>query len=447
MNLENKKIVINKGKIKQTIMIAVFVSLGSLIRVEMLMEGFIVGFSVAIFAIFLYSYNQLSPIYIGVMAGIFSPAFRMITTAITTNGEVNVLLICAPDMIFFFVYGIVVRFGQTIFKEHSRRKYFLSIILTADVIGNIMEILVRGAIYDRLILSGEVVIYLILIAIIRTGIIAIILIAMEAYGTLISQQEHEDEYRKLSVMASDMASELYIMQKNIGEIERVMKDAYTLTRELEEVNAPEYLKSRSLEIAKNAHEIKGDYVRAINTMREGFVDKYEEAKISIRDIGVIVKNDINSYLASKNLNIYFYSNIKTDFYVNNHFEVVTILRNLIYNSIEAIEDVNTKRSYYIGLDIYEKKGDYIISVRDNGPGIPKDIIGNIFLSRFSTKFSNETGNMYRGIGLVIVKDYIENEIGGKIEVSSVENKATEFVITIPKEQLLREEEDHEILHN
>lgn len=71
----------------------------------------------------------------------------------------------------------------------------------------------------------------------------------------------------------------------------------------------------------------------------------------------------------------------------------------------------------------------LVSISDNGIGIPRDSIGRIF-----GKF--EQGNMNRdqrkgtGLGLYIVKNLVELH-GGKIWVDSVEGKGTTFFFTLP----------------
>ena len=75
---------------------------------------------------------------------------------------------------------------------------------------------------------------------------------------------------------------------------------------------------------------------------------------------------------------------------------------------------------------------YIISVEDNGPGIKTSNLSSIYFHGFSTKFSEETGNVQRGAGLAVVKDYVENIFEGEIRVESRENKGTKFEILLPR---------------
>lgn len=66
----------------------------------------------------------------------------------------------------------------------------------------------------------------------------------------------------------------------------------------------------------------------------------------------------------------------------------------------------------------------IITVKDNGPGIPPDIINEIFTPFFTTK---ESGT---GIGLSLSKQIIRNH-GGTISVHSIPGLETTFTIELP----------------
>lgn len=73
----------------------------------------------------------------------------------------------------------------------------------------------------------------------------------------------------------------------------------------------------------------------------------------------------------------------------------------------------------------ENEGDFVkISITDNGPGIPPEILPRIFDPFFTTK---PTGT---GLGLAIVQNIVENH-GGRIEVFSEAGEGTTFVLYLP----------------
>ena len=73
-----------------------------------------------------------------------------------------------------------------------------------------------------------------------------------------------------------------------------------------------------------------------------------------------------------------------------------------------------------------RQADYIeVSIEDNGPGIPADVLPKIFNPFFTTKKAGEG----TGLGLHLCKEIIEKH-DGIITVNSVPGK-TEFIIKIP----------------
>ncbi len=104
----------------------------------------------------------------------------------------------------------------------------------------------------------------------------------------------------------------------------------------------------------------------------------------------------------------------------------SILMNLISNAIKF-----TKRGGEVKVFSEPFENFWKISVQDNGIGIESDKIDRLFRldykkSTFGTE--NETGT---GIGLLIVKQYIEKH-GGTIAVNSQVGKGTTMTFTIPK---------------
>lgn len=97
--------------------------------------------------------------------------------------------------------------------------------------------------------------------------------------------------------------------------------------------------------------------------------------------------------------------------------------NLIINSIQAAQTGKTAK-----VEVMMKKlGDRLmVTVADNGKGIPESIRDRIFMPNFSTKF---TGS---GIGLAVARRAVEHA-GGKIWFESTENKGTTFYIELPVE--------------
>ena len=72
-------------------------------------------------------------------------------------------------------------------------------------------------------------------------------------------------------------------------------------------------------------------------------------------------------------------------------------------------------------------GNVEIRIRDNGTGIPDDVVGNIFNPFFSTR----EGASGSGLGLSIAADVVRRS-GGELSVDTVHGEYAEFIMTLPQ---------------
>lgn len=120
-------------------------------------------------------------------------------------------------------------------------------------------------------------------------------------------------------------------------------------------------------------------------------------------------------------NIYFHAN-KENILINmDRIYLSRIITNMITNAKQAISD---KRKSVINVDVEHFNRKVIINIEDNGIGIPKDKLEQIFEPNFTTK------NSGMGLGLTMVRKMIE-EYKGEISVKSEEGKGAKFTIILP----------------
>jgi len=101
-----------------------------------------------------------------------------------------------------------------------------------------------------------------------------------------------------------------------------------------------------------------------------------------------------------------------------------ILNNLISNAIKY-RSPQRKKSHII-VEAVINENNAIVTVEDNGEGIPKSRLSSIF-DMFYRATENKQGS---GLGLYIVKNVVE-KLGGKIKVESEENQGTIFKVELP----------------
>lgn len=95
--------------------------------------------------------------------------------------------------------------------------------------------------------------------------------------------------------------------------------------------------------------------------------------------------------------------------------------NLLKNAIQAFTEQPDKK---IQVTIYRQKRMLFIKITDNGPGIPSNLLEDIFIPFFTTK-KNGTG-----IGLSLSQQIIRMH-GGELSVASQPYHTTTFTISLP----------------
>lgn len=164
-----------------------------------------------------------------------------------------------------------------------------------------------------------------------------------------------------------------------------------------------------------------EQIDTLSTIASAFSDF---AKLSINQNEVIELNS-NLKLALdifKGENILFKPTSTEIFVKIDRSQLIRLITNLVKNALQAIEQV---KDPLIEIEVSEDKDQAVIQLKDNGVGVPKDIINRIFEPQFTTKSSG------MGLGLSMVKKIVDNH-NGQIEVESELNSHTIFKITLPK---------------
>ncbi|MEI8225005.1 MAG: HAMP domain-containing sensor histidine kinase, partial [Bacteroidota bacterium] len=98
-----------------------------------------------------------------------------------------------------------------------------------------------------------------------------------------------------------------------------------------------------------------------------------------------------------------------------------VFSNLIKNGIQSIPP---GREGLIKVNLDVKSDKVVVSISDNGTGIPEDLQKKLFTPNFTTKSSG------MGLGLSIVKKYIESA-NGRIWFESYADKGSVFFVELP----------------
>jgi len=167
-----------------------------------------------------------------------------------------------------------------------------------------------------------------------------------------------------------------------------------------------------------------DLLGLVNALLE--VYRFESGKLNlcktVFDVNSLLRQcyeELSPLAQSKNINFNIHTDFKEELLIDaDRAEIKRVIMNLCGNALNY-----TNKDGTIDVFIKLQNGDLIFSVADNGNGIPKEDIPNLF-KRFSqgTIKKRSTGT---GLGLYLSRQIVEAH-GGKIWVESKVNKGSEF---------------------
>jgi two-component system NtrC family sensor kinase len=96
--------------------------------------------------------------------------------------------------------------------------------------------------------------------------------------------------------------------------------------------------------------------------------------------------------------------------------------------VNAIEAMPNEGRLLIATALDREADSVRLTVRDDGPGIPADVLPRIFEPFFTTK-EDQHGT---GLGLAVTQSILDQH-GGSIAVSSSPGEGTQFVVALPLE--------------
>ncbi len=193
-------------------------------------------------------------------------------------------------------------------------------------------------------------------------------------------------------------------------------------------------------IDSNKEDLDSEFLNSINSTLKRISDisthlmskfKYEQTlglDEAVSDVKTLTKQAVTELRAD-----FYKCGIKFNYEIDktssfytkmNHSKFISMISNILRNSVESMD----KEKKEISLEIAEdSKKNFLITITDNGKGIPESEITKIGTRGFS--FGKTNGN---GIGLYSAIKEIE-AIGGEFEISSIEGEGTKIIIKLPNE--------------
>ncbi|SHK08298.1 PAS domain S-box-containing protein [Clostridium amylolyticum] len=157
-----------------------------------------------------------------------------------------------------------------------------------------------------------------------------------------------------------------------------------------------------------------------------------QPKLKVKNIVSIIEDitlSIVSYAQYKNINIIFDTDSEEVYVKCDEDLMERIMLNLLSNAVKY-----GKQGGVINIRIYNPKENFVtISIKDDGIGIPENMISKVFERFEKVDSSLSRNNEGSGIGLSIVKSLVEIQ-NGNIAIKSKVNEGTEFLLTFHEEE-------------
>ncbi|MGH4138958.1 ATP-binding protein [Clostridium sp.] len=408
------------SKIKRYIMISVIVALFGEIYFYPFESQFKFSAGVIILNLCILIMEDMSAVTMAVLCGFSVFITRSIFGILLLHqGIVDTISFNFPSLAYYLLYGVLL-WVTRVKKYRSNIVNTIFLLALTDSFSNILEALLRNSI------NLYIVRIIILVGFIRASVSYFAYLTNSKQNLFILNSEHQKRYTELNLLISNIQAEMFYLKKSMNDIEEVMSKSYSL---YETYKNNEYLREKTLDIAREVHEIKKDHYRVLKGF-EALIENFEdEAAMSLSNIFTIIKDNTNRYIKESKKEIVTLFHFQKDFTVKAHYNLFVMLNNLIVNSIDDCESGDS-------IKIYEKEDENNIyfEVSDTGKGIDEDIIPYVFNPGFTTKYDKITGKSSTGIGLSHVKNIID-DLGGHIEIKSDGLSGTTFILKIPRKSL------------
>ncbi len=176
----------------------------------------------------------------------------------------------------------------------------------------------------------------------------------------------------------------------------------------------------SVEKLKIFEKMMVQQIDALSKIAEEFSDfaKLPPPHKINQDILVLILQAMELYSSHEHVKISVHSNLEAVYFNFDKNQMLRVLNNLIKNAIQAIPE---EKAGEIEISIEKTETEVLITIKDNGTGIPEEIKDRMFSPNFTTKSQGT------GLGLAMVKKIMEQH-NGTIDFDSEKGTGTTFYL-------------------
>lgn len=200
---------------------------------------------------------------------------------------------------------------------------------------------------------------------------------------------------------------------SVGDVSVTLEDHQEIANDMEEwINK---IKTHTSYMSDVITAVKGQAVALSTTTPVNFT--LDEL---LKQVDILMRHELKNALVILNIrnevgnNVELYGNINS---------LVQVINNIISNAIQSYQGATNKD---IDLTISKEEANLVISIKDYGIGMSKEVQDKLFKSMITTKGKNGTG-----LGLFMSYSNIKAHFNGDIKFISEQNKGTTFYIILP----------------
>jgi two-component system sensor histidine kinase YcbA len=309
----------------------------------------------------------------------------------------------------------------------------------ADIMSNFIELLIRNQVNTKSF--DEIFSTIMLAAVLRSCLVLALFWIIKYYSLFITKEEHQKRYKELLLLTAKLKSEVFFLKKSMQDIEGAMAKSYSIYNTLKESSPTgkeelDNIMKDCLNLSIDIHEIKKDYNRIVISMEKLMPASDLHKTMQMSEIFETIEDIFIRYIEVINKDIKLSFEIEKDFRTSEYFIIMSILNNMIQNSIEACY----RSDSYVKVKCIIDNNMVIFSIEDNGKGINEKERELIFEPGFTTKFNPETGQVSTGLGLTHIK-ILSEYLKGKISLNFDTEDITKFKLELPEDIIICEGDD------
>ena len=231
---------------------------------------------------------------------------------------------------------------------------------------------------------------------------------LDTSAAMLARSEREGAWREMArQVAHEIKNPLTPMKLNLQYLQMAI-----------DTNSPN-VKDISIYVAKILVE-QIDHLSQIATDFAQFAN-IGRTKNQVFNLNDSIKHVSSLYSANEKLHIALSPHKEKIMIRADRTQINRLLTNLIQNAIQSVPETRVAE---IEIETKEDNGSVILSVRDNGSGIPEHMTSKIFTPNFTTKTSGT------GLGLAMCKGIVE-KLDGRIWFETREDEYTIFSVELP----------------